>query len=467
MNPRTAETVWIAITIALDVIAIVAATVVGYLLRFHAGLFPYEYLHPIANYGGGLVLQLMIIPVAFAVSGLYVPAKSISWLDQVYLVASSVSIALAVTTAINALILQDFGASRLMIGIVWFLTILFVLIGRLIIYSVRSNLRRRGVGEERVLVVGSGNAARIIVDRIRRAPETGYRPIGFISDESDPDAGLGLPRLGAVTEILQVIREHQIDEVIIAIPTMSHLQLLQLIEQCSGARVSIKVFPDLFEVMASGVNISDLNGLPLISVKDIALRGWNLAIKRCMDIVVSGTCLVLLSPLLLLIAFAVKITSPRGGVFYFQERVGLDGKPFLTYKFRTMKPDAESDTGPVWASRNDQRRTPIGTLLRRFSLDELPQLINILLNDMSMVGPRPERPVFVEQFRQTIPRYFERHQEKAGLTGWAQVNGLRGNTPIEERTAYDLWYVENWTIWLDIRILLRTMWVVVSGKNAY
>ncbi len=467
MNPRTAETVWIAIAIVVDLTAIVAATVVGYLLRFHSGMFPFEYLHPITNYGGGLILQLAIIPVAFAASGLYVPARSISWLDQTYLVASSVSIALAVTTAINALILQDFGASRLMIGIVWFLTILFVLIGRLIIHSIRSGLRRRGVGEERVLIVGSGNAARIIVDRIKRAPETGYRPIGFIGDDSDPDVGIGLPRLGALSSILPVIREHQIGEVIIAIPTMSHLQLLEIIEQCSGARVSIKVFPDLFEVMASGVNISDLNGLPLISVKDIALRGWNLAIKRAMDILVSAACLVLLSPLLLLIAFAVKITSPRGDVFYFQERVGLDGKPFLTYKFRTMKPDAESDTGPVWATMDDQRRTPIGTFLRRFSLDELPQLINILLNDMSMVGPRPERPVFVEQFRQTIPRYFERHQEKAGLTGWAQVNGLRGNTPIEERTAYDLWYVENWTIWLDIRIMLRTLWVVVSGKNAY
>ena len=467
MNPRTAETVWIAITITIDLIAIIAATVAGYLLRFHSGLFPFEYLHPIANYGGGLALQLVIIPIVFAVSSLYVPARSISWLDQTYLIASSVSIALAVTTAINALILQDFGSSRLMIGFVWFLTILFVLFGRLIIYSIRSNLRRRGVGEERVLIVGAGNAARIIVDRIRRAPETGYRPVGFISEESDPDSSVGLPRLGAISTILPVIREHRIDEVIIAIPTMSHLQLLELIEQCSGARVSIKVFPDLFEVMASGVNISELNGLPLISVKDIALRGWNLAIKRGMDLFVSASCLVLLSPLLLLIALAVKITSPRGEVFYVQERVGLDGKPFLTYKFRTMKPDAESDTGPVWASRDDQRRTPIGSFLRRFSLDEMPQLINVLLNEMSMVGPRPERPVFVEQFRQTIPRYFERHQEKAGLTGWAQVNGLRGNTPIEERTTYDLWYVENWTIWLDIRILLRTLWVVMSGNNAY
>ena len=414
MNARKAEAIWIAITLAVDLIAIVAATVAGYLLRFHSGLFPFEYLHPIANYSGGLALQLVIVPIVFAISSLYVPARSVSWLDQTYLIASSVSIALAVTTAINALILQDFGASRLMIGIVWFLTILFVLFGRLIIHSIRGNLRKRGVGEERVLIVGAGKAARIIVDRIRRAPETGYRPIGFVCEESDPDAVVGLPRLGALSAILPVIREHQIGEVIIAIPTMSHLQLLEIIERCSGARVSIKVFPDLFEVMASGVNISDLNGLPLISVKDIALRGWNLAIKRGMDIFVSASCLVLLSPLLLLIALAVKVTSPRGDVFYLQERVGLDGKPFLTYKFRTMKPDAESDTGPVWAARDDQRRTPIGTFLRRFSLDELPQLINILLDEMSMVGPRPERPVFVEQFRQTIPRYFERHQEKAG-----------------------------------------------------
>jgi exopolysaccharide biosynthesis polyprenyl glycosylphosphotransferase len=196
------------------------------------------------------------------------------------------------------------------------------------------------------------------------------------------------------------------------------------------------------------------------------MRGWDVAVKRTMDIVGAAIGLVLLSVPMLAIAVLIKATSPRGPVFLCQERVGLDGKPFQCIKFRSMRPDAERETGPVWATEDDPRRTRLGALLRRFSLDELPQLINILIGEMSLVGPRPERPHFVEQFRRTVPRYWDRHREKAGLTGWAQANGLRGNTSIEERTAYDLWYVENWTPWLDIKIMLRTVFVVVRG-NAY
>jgi exopolysaccharide biosynthesis polyprenyl glycosylphosphotransferase len=170
---------------------------------------------------------------------------------------------------------------------------------------------------------------------------------------------------------------------------------------------------------------------------------------------------------MLLIAILIKLTSPRGPVFLIQERVGLDGRPFPIIKFRTMRPDAEKDTGAIWARPNDPRRTRLGAFLRKYSLDELPQLINVLVGEMSLVGPRPERPVFVEQFRQTIPRYFDRHSEKAGITGWAQVNGLRGSTSIEERTAYDLWYVENWTLWLDIKICLKTLFIIFKDPNAY
>jgi len=264
------------------------------------------------------------------------------------------------------------------------------------------------------------------------------------------------------------VRLHRADDVIVAIPSNASHLMVDIVSQCSGEQVNIRVFPDLFQLMSSGVNMSDLNGLPLISVKDVALKGWNLTLKRGLDIVVSLSMLIALSPLFLIIAVLIKLESPDGGVFYCQERVGLDGKPFLTIKFRTMRPDAEAKTGPVWAVEDDPRRTRIGAFLRRSSLDELPQLINVLIGEMSMVGPRPERPFFVEQFQRTVPRYFERHREKAGLTGWAQVNGLRGNTSIEERTAYDLWYVENWTLWLDIKILLRTAGVVIKGdENAY
>ncbi|MBC7262104.1 MAG: exopolysaccharide biosynthesis polyprenyl glycosylphosphotransferase [Chloroflexi bacterium] len=222
----------------------------------------------------------------------------------------------------------------------------------------------------------------------------------------------------------------------------------------------------MFQIIASEISIDDLNGLPLLTVRDVALRGWRLAVKRAMDIVVSAATLILLSPLMLLIALLIKLDSP-GPVFYTQERMGLDAKPFQILKFRSMRVDAEQQTGPVWATRNDPRVTRLGAFIRRYSLDELPQFINVLLGDMSLVGPRPERPVFVEQFRQIVPRYMERHKEKAGITGWAQVNGLRGDTSIVERTKYDLWYIENWSLLLDIKILIKTFFNIFRDKNAY
>jgi len=214
------------------------------------------------------------------------------------------------------------------------------------------------------------------------------------------------------------------------------------------------------------VRLGDLNGLPLLTVRDSALRGWRLSLKRAVDVVVAGVTLVLLSPLLLLIALLIKLDSP-GPAFYIQERTGLDAQPFPMIKFRTMRADAEAETGPVWATADDPRKTRLGGFLRKTSIDELPQFINVLLGEMSVVGPRPERPVFVQEFQKQIPRYMNRHREKAGITGWAQVNGLRGDTSIEERTKYDLWYTENWSLWLDFKIMLKTMLQAIRDPNAY
>jgi exopolysaccharide biosynthesis polyprenyl glycosylphosphotransferase len=218
--------------------------------------------------------------------------------------------------------------------------------------------------------------------------------------------------------------------------------------------------------MASEVSIGDLSGLPLLTMRDIALRGWKVGLKRATDILGSGITLVLFSPIMLLVAVLIKLDSP-GSVFYVQERMGLDARPFQMIKFRSMRTDAEAETGPVWASASDPRRTRIGGIMRSLSVDELPQLINVLVGNMSLVGPRPERPIFVEQFKRSIPRYMDRHREKAGLTGWAQVNGLRGDTSIIERTKYDLWYIENWSLALDIKILLRTVVRIFLDRQAY
>jgi exopolysaccharide biosynthesis polyprenyl glycosylphosphotransferase len=464
---RTSVVYQTLILMAADLLAVVGAIGFAYFLRFESALFPYEEFHPFRNYVGYLAILLVSTVAVLAANGLYRPRRSISWVDHTYAIFTSVSVAAAIAMVSSAVMWPEASSSRLLVAMGWLLTIVFVTVGRAMVHRARAAMRRRGIGVERLLVVGTGEPAHLVLDRVQHSPGLGYRPIGFVAEAPGVSVAYGLPVLGTLDGIGEIVRSHQIHDVVIAMPTLSQHQLLDLITRCANEKVNIKVFPDLFQFMTSGVNIGDLNGLPLISVKDVALRGWNLAIKRAMDIVVSAVVLVILSPFMLLIALLIKLTSPDGPVFLVQERVGLDGRPFPIIKFRTMRPDAEKETGAVWATPNDPRRTRLGAFLRRFSLDELPQFINVLVGDMSLVGPRPERPVFVEQFRRTIPRYFDRHREKAGLTGWAQVNGLRGNTSIEERTAYDVWYIENWTLWLDIKILLKTLFVIFADRNAY
>ncbi|MHB9092093.1 MAG: sugar transferase, partial [Chloroflexota bacterium] len=370
---------------------------------------------------------------------------------------------------VSVLVSRDFAYSRGVLVAAWLLGVILITVGRYLHYAVHASLRAVGVGAERTLIAGTNDTGRMVYDRIIQSPQLGFAPAGFLRCDSGKDLTefMGLPIFGDLDKVDEVVKQQEIDHVIVAVPGLPHEELVSLVGKCRAVDVNIRVFPDVFQLLAGTVNIDELNGLPLVAVKDIALKGYRLALKRVMDFICSGVGLVFLSGPLLLVALVIKLTDPKAGVFYTQERVGLDGKPFHMIKFRTMKPNAEAQTGPVWTRKSDPRRTRLGTLLRKTSIDELPQLINVLLGEMSLVGPRPERPYFVEQFAQSIPRYQERHREKAGITGWAQVNGLRGNTSIEERTAYDLWYVENWTIWLDIKILLRSVLIPFRDSNAY
>jgi len=316
------------------------------------------------------------------------------------------------------------------------------------------------------LLVGAGKVGLMILQKIITNPKLGFQVVGII-DNSRRRSVMNVPVIGAIADIPRIIDEYAVDEVIIGLPESSHQEIVGIISLCEREKVGIRVFPDVFQIMASEVTIGDLGGLPLLTIRDVALQGWRLTLKRGMDVLFSGIGLVVLSPFLLFVALLIKLDSP-GAVFYSQERMGLDARPFRIVKFRSMRQDAEQQ-GPGWTQEDDPRRTKLGTFLRRFNIDEFPQLINVLIGDMSLVGPRPERPVYVEQFRQRIPRYMDRHREKAGMTGWAQVNGLRGDTSIAERTKYDLWYIENWSLTLDIKIILRTIVQTIadSGDNAY
>jgi exopolysaccharide biosynthesis polyprenyl glycosylphosphotransferase len=426
-------------------------------------------LGPFADYTGMLLIQMVTLVSVFFFSRLYHTVRAVSRVDEFYQIFGSVSVGIVMSVAFSGFVFKnsvvDLDYSRAMILYAWLLTILFVTLGRWLHYTLTTRLRAQGLGIDRVLIVGTGEVGHMILQKIQWNPGLGYKVVGMVEMNGANERAFNVPVLGGPEQLAELIDQYEIDEVIMALPEATHQETLSLISQCERGSVSIKLYPDVFQIMASQVSIGDLGGLPLLSVRDVALRGWRLTVKRALDIAGSTVGLVFLSPFLLFTGFLIKLDSP-GPVLYAQERMGLDAKPFWCLKFRSMRSDAEKD-GPGWTTKDDPRRTRVGELLRKFSLDELPQLINVFLGEMSLVGPRPERPIYVEQFRRSIPRYMDRHREKAGLTGWAQVNGLRGDTSIIERTRYDLWYIENWSLRLDFKILIRTILRVFQDRNAY
>ncbi len=346
--------------------------------------------------------------------------------------------------------------------IVW---ALFLVFNVLLTYAsrelVREALERRwraGIGLKRILIAGAGELGRLVADRILEHRELGYQVVGFVDDRAGGDflGHRGLPILGTIDEAGEIASREGIDHLYVALPAEEHVQMLQLLEVVGREMIDVKVVPDLLQVIALKARLEDLDGIPIININDVPLQGFNSFIKRALDVLFSTSALLVLALPFSLIALIIRRSS-AGPVFYRQERMGLDGKPFIIYKFRSMYADAERETGPVWAREDDPRCTPVGRLLRRSNVDELPQLWNVLRGDMSLVGPRPERPYFVDQFKQRIPQYMLRHKVRAGLTGWAQVNGWRGNTSIEKRIEYDLYYIENWSVALDMKIMWLTL----------
>lgn len=328
-------------------------------------------------------------------------------------------------------------------------------------------LRERGLNLRNVLAVGDGLALQALLDRIERFPDLGLRVVGVVTHEDSPLRGSPVrPVLGAYAELGQILNVTPVNEVLIALPPAQSRVLDDLLEVLKDETVDVRIVPDVSHYVTLGCEVEDFDGLPIVRINDSPVVGWGAIAKRATDVVLSALALVVLSPLLLLIGMVIKLTSP-GPVLYAQERMGLDGRSFRMWKFRSMHVDAEQQSGAVWAQAGDKRRTPIGAFLRRTSLDELPQLWNVLCGDMSLVGPRPERPVFVRRFRGEIPHYMLRHKVRAGITGWAQVNGWRGNTSLDRRIECDLFYIRNWSYILDLKILTMTLWRGFVDKNAY
>jgi Undecaprenyl-phosphate glucose phosphotransferase len=356
--------------------------------------------------------------------------------------------------------LKDRGAYEVSQGVWAAFLLLNVMAGFLSRMAVREALERRwvaGIGLRRILIAGAGDLGRMVADKMLEHRELGYQILGFVDDRAGGDhlGYRGLPLLGRLDEAAEIVRREKVDHLYVALPLEEHMKLLDLVESTSREGVDVRVVPDLLQFIALRARLEDLDGVPVINLNDVPLQGINAVIKRALDICISLVALITMALPGLVIAWLIKRSSP-GPVFYRQERMGLDGKQFYVYKFRTMPVDAEAD-GPVWADQDDPRATPIGRWLRKRDLDEWPQFWNVLKGDMSIVGPRPERPFFVEQFKHRIPQYMLRHKVKAGITGWAQVNGWRGNTSLEKRIEYDLYYIENWSVSLDLKIMWLTL----------
>lgn len=452
-----------------DLVAINIGLLFSYWLRFYSGLISVAYGIPsVSNYVNTLPLISVILLFIMRSYGLYAIKARLSIVDEFFLIVKSMSVGFVVLMAAT-FVYREFSYSRGVLVISWFSLIFFIAMFRFLINRLRFQLRKAAKGLRNLLVIGTGHTTSKLIRHISGNPHWSYKVRGVVSIESIQEKEiLNVPVLGSIDDISNILSRKNIDEVILTVPSLPRQKVFDLIVECEKRMIDFKLVADLLGMITSQVDMRNIDGIPLLSLKESPLAEWhNRFIKRLMDIIISSIGLILLLPLYGTITFLVKLSSP-GPVHYLQKRIGEDGRRFAILKFRTMIHKAEKGIGPVWAKKDDPRRTKLGTFLRSHNLDEIPQLINVLRGEMSLVGPRPERPRFVGKFKENIPRYMARHKIKSGMTGWAQVNGLRGDTSIDERTKYDIYYIENWSLVLDIKILFMSILSVFSTmENAY
>ena len=437
----------------------------SYVLRFDSGWLPVP--KPPADFGDcceALPLVLLVALVAFHLAGQYQVHRLRRFREEILAALKGTGLLLVLVLA-TLFVLRDPYESRGAIVLFGVLTAAGVISGRRLAWQLIRHLRSRGFNQCYSIIVGTGRVARKTARALRNATWMGIKNVGFI--EENPDRWTSdLDVLGRYSDLPEIIDKYHVSQVFIALPMSRYDDARRVFDVLSQTMLDVRLVADVPNLAGLSLTTTNLDGLPVIGLRENPHVGLNVVVKRAMDIALSAIGLVLLSPILLAIALAVKLTS-KGPIFYGQERCGLNGRTFKMLKFRSMRVDAENQTGAVWAARDDPRRTRLGTFLRQTSLDELPQLINVLLGDMSLVGPRPERPVFIQKFSKSIPSYMSRHRVKAGITGWAQVNGWRGNTSLRKRIQYDLYYITHWTPWLDLRILWLTVFRGLVNKNAY
>lgn len=454
--------------VAIDLVATYVSLLLAYHLRFSAEIWPVtKGVPPFGPYLALFPIITLIWPVVFYFRGLLQGRPLRSRVEELVAVGLSVALSVLVLNA-GLAFYREFTYSRLTLGLFAILDVTLVFLGRATFWSVMARVWSSSKHRQRAVIAGAGELGRMVAERLAEHREFGLDVVGFLDDEAGkaPEGVAGLPVLDSLDRLEDVVRAHDIDLLYVALPIATQHKTVKLLQRAEPLLLEVRVVPDLLQYYALRAGVEDLDGIPVINLTQIPLAGWSTLLKRAFDLVGGSLLLVGLSPLLALLGVLVWKQDGRP-VFYRQLRMGLDGTPFLIWKFRTMVPEAEAATGPTFAVRNDPRATRVGAWLRRYSLDELPQLLNVVMGDMSLVGPRPERPEFVARFRQRYPEYMSRHRVRAGMTGWAQVHDLRGQSSIRKRIAYDLYYIDNWSLGLDIKILWLTALRFWRHRHAY
>ncbi len=457
----------------LMVIADAAITAVSFMIAYYFKFYilnngPGVGVLPVGDY---FMLLFFIVPIymfLYHSCSVYAPKRTVRRRFEVYGIVKANTIGIVAPIIVLYMLIREINFSRSVMVYFYVVNVTATSFFRLNLRKGLCSIRRRGYNLKHILLVGYSRAAEEYIDRLNDNPQWGYVVCGILDDHI-PGGTLykGVKVLGRLGNLEVILPENKLDEIAITLPLKDYDYLESVVSICEKSGVHTKFIPDYNSLIPSRPYTEDLMGLPVVNIRYVPLTNTgNILVKRMMDVAGALVGIVLTSPVMLLSALLVKLTSP-GPVIFRQERVGLHNKPFYMYKFRSMELQAPGEEKKAWTVRNDPRVTPVGRVLRRTSLDELPQLFNILRGDMSLVGPRPERPLYVEKFKEEIPRYMVKHQVRPGLTGWAQVNGLRGDTSIRKRVEYDIYYIENWTVWFDFKIILMTFFTGFVNKNAY
>ena len=454
-------TVFLGVLRLVDPALAVAVGLVAY--RLYLGDWP-----PADHYLVFLGTGAMTIAALFPLFSLYEPQRGISLAEELRRLVLAWGMLAALSGGMIFATKMGDAFSRVWVSTWLAGGLVATVLARLSVRLALRQLRRHGRNLRHIAIVGAGTLGSDIAERLRETPWAGFQVVGFYDDDPAKHRTqvAGIAVLGSPDDLAQAVAAGGIDQVWIALPLRAEPRIRAILDSLQSETIEVRFVPDIYNFALLHHSVTEIAGLPVINLTESPLQGANVAIKALEDLVLSGLFLVATAPVMALVAAGVKLSS-AGPVFYRQERVTWNGERFWMLKFRTMPVDAEAASGPVWADPTQRRATPFGAFIRRWSLDELPQFINVLKGEMSIVGPRPERPEFVERFKQEIPRYMQKHLVKAGITGWAQVNDLRGQTDLSERIRYDLYYIENWSVWFDLRIIALTLGHLIRTRNAY